>query len=128
MCFGIRISSSFHLGTLQIPIQNLKCPKNAKNACPDITLLPSESQVYSKWKHLACFEEEIIEFSVHFQLWSHITVHYNTQFNVIYAKKCRPTQIGFRLLVQRRHSSSFTLDGWGESNVRACVFSIFRAL
>ena len=29
MCFGIRISSSFHLGTLQIPIQNLKCLKNA---------------------------------------------------------------------------------------------------
>ena len=34
-----------HLGTLQIPIQNLKCPKNAKNACADITLLPSGRQV-----------------------------------------------------------------------------------
>ena len=41
MWFGIRISSSFHLGTLQIPIQNIKCPKNAKNA--DIIILPSVS-------------------------------------------------------------------------------------
>ena len=29
MCFGIRILSPFHLGTLQIPIQNQKCLKNA---------------------------------------------------------------------------------------------------
>ena len=31
MCFGIRISSPFHLATQMIPIQNLNCPKNAKN-------------------------------------------------------------------------------------------------
>ena len=31
MCFGIRISSPFHLGTLQTPIQNQKCLKNANN-------------------------------------------------------------------------------------------------
>ena len=30
MCFGIRISSPFHLNTLNIPIQNFKCPKNTK--------------------------------------------------------------------------------------------------
>ena len=31
MCFGIRISSPFHLNTLMIPIKNLKGLKNAKN-------------------------------------------------------------------------------------------------
>ena len=36
MCFGIRISSPFDLNTLNIPIQNIKCPKNTKNACADI--------------------------------------------------------------------------------------------
>ena len=38
------------------------------------------------------------------------------------------TQIGFGMLVQRRHSSSFTNNGWGENDVRACVFGVFRAL
>ena len=32
MQFGIKILSPFHLRTLQIPIQNQKCPKNANNA------------------------------------------------------------------------------------------------
>ena len=36
MCFGIRISSPFHLATQTIHFQNLKCPKNAKNACLEI--------------------------------------------------------------------------------------------
>ena len=31
MCFGIRISSPFDLNSLNIPIQNIKCPKNTKN-------------------------------------------------------------------------------------------------
>ena len=39
MCFGIRILSLFLLNTLNIPIQNIKCPKNTKNACADITML-----------------------------------------------------------------------------------------
>ena len=30
MCFGIRILSPFHLNTLNIPIQNIKCPKTPK--------------------------------------------------------------------------------------------------
>ena len=41
MCFGIRISSPFHLNTLNIPIQNIKCPKNTKNACADIIFSPA---------------------------------------------------------------------------------------
>ena len=32
MCFGIRISSPFHLSTFPITIQNFKSPQNAKNA------------------------------------------------------------------------------------------------
>ena len=36
MCYGIRISSPFHLNTLHIPIQNIKCPKNTKKACAEI--------------------------------------------------------------------------------------------
>ena len=31
MCFGIRISSPFDLNSLNIPIQNIKCPQNTKN-------------------------------------------------------------------------------------------------
>ena len=30
MCFTIRILSPFHLNTLNIPIQNINCPKNIK--------------------------------------------------------------------------------------------------
>ena len=41
MSFGIRIKSPIHVNTLNIPIQNFKYPKNAKNARADITLLPS---------------------------------------------------------------------------------------
>ena len=40
MCFGIRISSPFHLATLILPIANHKCPKNAKNACADALISP----------------------------------------------------------------------------------------
>ena len=31
MCFGIRISSPFHLATQIVSIQNPNCPKNAKS-------------------------------------------------------------------------------------------------
>ena len=41
MCFRVRISSPFHLNTLNIPIQNIKCPKNTKNACADIIFSPA---------------------------------------------------------------------------------------
>ena len=41
MCFGIRISSPFHLNTLNIPILNIKRPKNTKNACADIIFSPA---------------------------------------------------------------------------------------
>ena len=125
MCFGIRIASSFHLGTFQIPIQYLKCPTDAKNASPDTTLLPSESPVYSKWKHLACFEEEIIELSFHFQLWSHITVQCITTHNLMWFMHSSVGQHRLDLDCWCKDgSSSFTLDGWGESNDQACIFSI----
>ena len=39
LCFGIRISSPFDLNPLNIPIRNIKCPKNTKNTCADITML-----------------------------------------------------------------------------------------
>ena len=35
MCFGMRILSQFHLATPIVYIQNLNCPKNAKNASAD---------------------------------------------------------------------------------------------
>ena len=41
MCFGIRVLSLFHLNTLNIPIQNMKCPKNTKNVCADIIFSPA---------------------------------------------------------------------------------------
>ena len=48
MCFGIRISSPFHLATLILPIENNKCPKNAKNACADALLGLFSGQFSSK--------------------------------------------------------------------------------
>ena len=39
MCYGIRISSPFHLGTQIISIHILNCPKIAKNACTDMEFL-----------------------------------------------------------------------------------------
>ena len=41
MCFGIRITSPFHLNTLNIPIQNIRCPKNTKIVCADIIFSPA---------------------------------------------------------------------------------------
>ena len=38
MCFGIRILSPFHLAIQKVSIQNINCPKNAKNACADMIL------------------------------------------------------------------------------------------
>ena len=43
MCFGIRISSPFHLAIQKVSIQNLNCPKNAKNACADMISIPAQS-------------------------------------------------------------------------------------
>ena len=48
MSFGIRIKSPIHVNTLNIPIQNFKYPKNAKNARADITLLPS-GHLFGTW-------------------------------------------------------------------------------
>ena len=45
MCFGIRISSLFHLATQIAPIQNLNCPVNAKNACADMIFIPAQSSL-----------------------------------------------------------------------------------
>ena len=64
MCFGIRISSPFHLNTLNIPIQNKKCPKNAKNACPDITLLPGGS-LFGTWVPISMLRGHKILVPVH---------------------------------------------------------------
>ena len=38
MCFGIRISSPFHLAIQKVSIQNLYCPKNA---CADMIFIPA---------------------------------------------------------------------------------------
>ena len=42
--------------------------------------------------------------------------------------KTPKTQIGFGMLVQRRHSSNFTNNGWGEDDVPACVFRALNIL
>ena len=45
MCFGIRILSPFHLAIQKVSIQNLNCPKNAKNACADMIFIPAQSSL-----------------------------------------------------------------------------------
>ena len=42
MCFGIRISSPFHLAFQKVSIQNLNCPKNA---CADMIFIPAQSSL-----------------------------------------------------------------------------------
>ena len=45
MCFGIRILSPLHLAIQKVSIQNLNCPKNAKNACADMIFIPAQSSL-----------------------------------------------------------------------------------
>ena len=45
MCFGIRILSPFHLAIQKVSIQNLNCPKNAKNTCADMIFIPAQSSL-----------------------------------------------------------------------------------
>ena len=47
MCFGIRILSPFHLAIQKVSIQNLNCPKNAKNACADMIFIPAFCKCFS---------------------------------------------------------------------------------
>ena len=82
MCSGIRISSPFYLGTLQIHIQNLKCPTNAKKSRADITLLPCGSQFRDSGPKLRRRISFIIWLPIHFQLWSHITEQCITTHNI----------------------------------------------
>ena len=65
--------------SLNIPIQNINRSK---------TLVLNRAWWALKWrrdngwntlKHISCFEEEMTQFSVHFQLWSHITKHRTKQ-------------------------------------------------
>ena len=78
-------------------------------------------------KHISCFEEEITKLCNLSSLITYpSTKHCTEQCDSWIALPV--TQIGFGMLVQRRHSSSFTNNGWGENDVRACVFGVFRAL
>ena len=56
--------SNFHLNNLNIPIQNAKCPKNAKNACPDITFLPGGS-LFGTWVPISMLRGHKILVPVH---------------------------------------------------------------
>ena len=49
MCFGIRILSPFHLATQIVSIQNLHCPKNAKNVCADMIFIPAPCWTGEPW-------------------------------------------------------------------------------
>ena len=126
MCFGIRILSLFHLNTSNIPIQNIKCTKNTKNASADNAVRTDDGS--NTLKHISCFEEEMTKLckSLSSLITYPSTKHCTEQCDSWIALSV--TQIGFGMPVQRRHSSSFTNNGWGENDVRACVFGVFRAL
>ena len=49
MCFGFRISSPLHLSTFQIPIQNFKYLKNAKNAWLSLQLSEIKLELCGLW-------------------------------------------------------------------------------
>ena len=126
MCFGIRISSPFQLNTLNIPIQNIKCPKNTKNACADITLLSCVPLLRDVGLFLDASKKNNKTLQSLPSLITYpCTKHCTEQCDSWIALSV--TQIGFGMLGQR-HNSSFTNNGWGENYVRAYVFGVFRAL
>ena len=95
MCFGFRILRPLHLSTFQIPIQNLKCPKKAKNAWLSLQLsklklelcrLFTRSFVFKAWKvlpkcgnatpghHSSCescsaAKTILVAYQIYFRLW-----------------------------------------------------------
>ena len=131
MCFGIRILSPFHLGTIQIPIQNQKCPKIAKNACVDMTMLPSGSvrQIHyfcRKIIKLGISVAKISTYALQGQTLEEINYIFD-QFNAwrIPWKYCdnRKKQYCSRdLKCVTEYGST-----WQHCHVSACVFSVFRA-
>ena len=59
-------------------------------------------------------------------LWS-LWKKFETNYNVIHRQHCRSHRLGLACLCKDK-SSSFTNNGWGENDIRACVFGVFRAL
>ena len=124
MCFGIRISSPFHLNTLNMPIQNIKCPRNTKITFRHWLWAVKwrRDDGWNTWKHISCLEEEITKLCNHFI--SSLNTYPSTKHRT---EQCDSwialsvTQIGFGMLVQRRHSSSFTNNGW-EENYFSCFW------
>ena len=64
MCFRIKILSPFPLGTIWIPIQNQKCPKNA---CADMTMVPSWSirQIHYSCRKIIKYGISVSKISTH---------------------------------------------------------------
>ena len=91
MCFRIRILSPFHLGTIQIPIQNQKCPKNA---CADMTMVPS---------------------------WSIRQIPYSCRKIIKYGISVAKIST-YSLPGQTLEEITYIFDQWQHCHVRACVF------
>ena len=71
MCFGIRILSLFHLAIQKVSIQNLKCPKNAKNACADMIFIPAlRSEDWAGIKIMSA--HAVLAFLGHLRFWMDI--------------------------------------------------------
>ena len=113
MWFGIRILSPFHLGTIQIPIQNQKCPKNAKNACADMTMLPSGSVFSDPFQVLSTLERCCF-FSFSFSI---IAIFHNifqalswTKMYVTFSSKVCPGSAYIKIFATEM---SYFMTAWG---------------
>ena len=120
MWFGFRIPSPLHLSTFQIPIQNLKCPKNAKNAW---LFNMQEEEGWISGSARLCLRLQILLTGLAamflllnmIHIWGMVTIgeqvcSFTTLF-MLWGINCWCKDD----TDQRRHSLGFTLDRWRES-------------
>ena len=130
MRFGIRISSPFHLNTLNIPILNIKCPKNTKNACADIIFSPAiiceawiVSSLHKHAKPNLSMNHIVRCNALCWDMWSKMKVI--TEFCYFFFKEWNGVPCVSPIVSPSFQSSKHT---WQHCYVRACVFGVFRHL
>ena len=127
MCYGIRISSPFHLATQIISIQNPNCPKNGKNACADmISEQNVDSEIFSvavviPVVFLTCLFNQTC--SILISVMNNIHLYHSFGWINHQHTDCATALLTSNM--QWWHSSSFTSKSWDENHVCACVFLRF---
>ena len=116
-CFRNRFSSPFHLDTLNISIQNIKCPESPKNT--NIIMLPSVSLFRDPHPGISLIRGPYKNLHKCIQLFQLVYFPQIVRCN-LHSQLDHTSVTGFRAkLMQRRHSSSFIKSGGGKYDVQA---------